>query len=676
MNRRHFLKVMGTSAAAYATTPLPKRLFNGLVLAPTPTPTVPPGKQLATPTAGEVSAPSGGLGSNSNYFLASDCTPVTGLSVTIDVTQDILSDIGFSIQLNCYSPQGANSAWQQYIMEFATTSGTPLQIYAMVDNWPSDSRRQALNEPTGSDLINTGGQPAMLSLSSAALPAGYRITITLTYDQDHNVNGAKFTVTDTKGQATVKAIVLESLNANHTNPPKRITTADLAPIYAFELNLVGRTNSQNTYLLTGAGTFTYNATSPLTVLNKKPDCVADPGIRTAETANSVYGALAAGPSKSISQSFATLTQDAYTVGGPFAVGQQVGADQTDLFAVNSMGQLVIFYVQNNRHWSVSKPKGPAGMTIPGAAIASTPHFGIPNRTDVFVVDQERQLNLFWADRLGEWNGPQPIEPKPMTRAGAYLAASPHFGAANQTDLFLIDKDGQLTMFWAIGTGDWQGPKVISAAGLAHPGAPLAVSQQFGADQTDVFIVDSNGQLNVFAANSVGKWTGPLTLGPKDFAPPGAEIAASQHFGVFEQTDVLLVDNQGQVNVFSVTGTGQWTDPQPIGPKDLAKSGAALSVSQHFGVSDQTDVFLIDKQGQLNVFSATGSGPWTVPFTVGQPGFAPSGAAVLASPQYGMQDRTDLFVISQAGSSGHSWPNAFWAGSTGGWLGPKELVNDV
>ncbi len=675
MNRRNFLKVIGAGATTYTIAPLGKRIIDGLVLAPTPTPIVPPGKQLATPGTGDVLAPSGGLGSNSNYFLASDCSPVTGLSVTIDVTQDILSDIGFSFQLNCYSPQGANSFWQQYIMEFDTANGTPLKIFAMVDNWPSDSHRQALNEPAGSDLINTGGQP-MLTLPTAALPVGYKIMITLEYDKEYNVNGAKFTVIDTKGKSTVKEIVLESLNANHTNPPKRITTADLAPIYAFELNLVGRTNSQNTYLLTGAGTFTYAATSSLTVLSKKPVCVAGQGIDTAETANSVYGALPAGPSKSISQSFATLMLNPYSVGGPFAVAQQVGADQTDLFVVNSMGQLVVFYVQNNTHWSVSKPKGPAGMTIPGAAVAVTPHFGVPNRTDVFVVDQERQLNLFWVDGLGEWNGPQPIGTKPMTRAGAHLAASQHFGTTNQTDVFVIDKDGQLTTFWATGAGDWQGPKVISAAGLAHPGAPLAVSQQFGADQTDIFVVDSNGQLNVFSANGAGKWTGPLLLGPKDFAPSGADLAVSQHFGVFEQTDVLLVDNHGQVNVFSITGTSQWTEPQPIGPKDLAKPGAALSVSQHFGVSDQTDVFLIDKQGQLNVFSATGSGHWTVPFTVGQPGFAPSGAFVIASPQFGMQNRTDLFVISQAGSSSHSWPNVFWAGSTGGWSGPKELVNEI
>ena len=192
----------------------------------------------------------------------------------------------------------------------------------------------------------------------------------------------------------------------------------------------------------------------------------------------------------------------------------------------------------------------------------------------------------------------------------------------------------------------------------------------------MFVVDSNGQLNVFSANSAGKWTGPSTISPKDFAPSGAEIAVSQHFGVADQTDVFVVDNHGQVNVFSVNGAGHWTGPQPISPKDLSKSGAALSASQNFGSANQTELFLIDKNGLVNVFSTDSTGQWAAPVTIGQPGLAPSGAFLVASPQFGVKNRTDLLVISQAGTSGQGWPNAFWAGSTGGWLGPKELVNEI
>jgi hypothetical protein len=59
---------------------------------------------------GNVPAPGGGLGSNSNYFLvAENGGPLLDVKVTIDVTQDLVSNIGLGFQLNAYSLSGANS---------------------------------------------------------------------------------------------------------------------------------------------------------------------------------------------------------------------------------------------------------------------------------------------------------------------------------------------------------------------------------------------------------------------------------------------------------------------------------------------------------------------------------------------------------------------------------------
>ncbi len=48
-----------------------------------------------------------------------------------------------------------------------------------------------------------------------------------------------------------------------------------------------------------------------------------------------------------------------------------------------------------------------------------------------------------------------------------------------------------------------------------PGSPLAASQQFGGDQTDVFVIDDNGQLNVswiVGDSPGGQWSGPMPIG--------------------------------------------------------------------------------------------------------------------------------------------------------------------
>ena len=69
-----------------------------------------------------VSAPSAGLGSNSNYILYSGCGPLIDLSITIDVAEDIVcesasgSTTGFGFQLNAYSPKNEKCAYQQYVV--------------------------------------------------------------------------------------------------------------------------------------------------------------------------------------------------------------------------------------------------------------------------------------------------------------------------------------------------------------------------------------------------------------------------------------------------------------------------------------------------------------------------------------------------------------------------------
>ena len=317
MDRRKFFKLMATGATPLAISMLCNLPLETLVSSPTAKPTfkptrLPPSATLtetvvppsATPTIGPVPTPHSGLGSKNNYFLYSDCNPVTGLSVTIDITKDITSDIGFSFQLNAYSPEGANCVWQQYGFTFHTANHSPLQVHAFVDNWPSADFTQAQGLGKG-NLINH--YASMLTLPTDTLSAGYKFTIALKYDQDENVKGATFTILDTAGKSTNLDVELESLTyAKSTGKTSPITSADLAPINSFVLVLVGPDNDQRSNLSSGAGKFTYIASSPLKVSSKDPGCTSAQKITTAETANSMYGTLFAGPSKIFTQTFDTV----------------------------------------------------------------------------------------------------------------------------------------------------------------------------------------------------------------------------------------------------------------------------------------------------------------------------------------------------------------------------------
>ena len=182
-----------------------------------------------------------GFGSNSNQLLFNNCNPILGVSVTIDVTQDIVCAIatgstnGFGFQLNAYSPMNEKSAWQQYVIALWGK-----EITGAVDNWPLQ----------GANIINDIFN--MVSLPTAKIPAGYQLTISLQNDSDNNINGATYVVVDDTGKTV--ANIVKTLN---------VGKSDLAPIIAFELNLVGPVNSEGAVLSSGAGTITYQATTAL-----------------------------------------------------------------------------------------------------------------------------------------------------------------------------------------------------------------------------------------------------------------------------------------------------------------------------------------------------------------------------------------------------------------------------
>lgn len=221
-------------------------------------------------------APSSGLGSNSNYFL-SNCSHITGLSVTINVSQDIVGSDGFGFQVNAYSAKSDYDGGQQYLI-YLDPHSSPATLYCMVDNWTES--------PKLGQIINH--IVPLATLPSQKLPNGYQLVITLHNDSGGNITGANYIVRDNTGKTIGnQTITLLSLKLVNGNP---VTPADQAPIVSFQMNFVDYLNGGITTLSSGAGTIIYSASAPMSILNTEPSCV-DWDFSTVERANSSYGVL-------------------------------------------------------------------------------------------------------------------------------------------------------------------------------------------------------------------------------------------------------------------------------------------------------------------------------------------------------------------------------------------------
>jgi hypothetical protein len=148
---------------------------------------------------------------------------------------------------------------------------------------------------------------AVYTLPTPTLTLGHVLTITLQQNpQDGTVTGVIYEVQKPDGtQVPPVTRSLTSLSLYH-QPSVMVTSADLAPIVALQLDVVGYDKGQTADLSSGEGTITYKAKEVLTPLPTEPPCAA-PANGTGELANTFYGVLPASGGMALTQGFAAST---------------------------------------------------------------------------------------------------------------------------------------------------------------------------------------------------------------------------------------------------------------------------------------------------------------------------------------------------------------------------------
>jgi hypothetical protein len=253
----------------------------------------------------------GGLSSSANYYIwGGSCTNVvnlTGLTLTIEITSALDSTDGFSFQWNAYTPAGSETSLSTTFQQYGWVVDTNGNLLGFIDNWPSQPLRNQLypagsKAQQGSDLINN--YFTLASVPIGTLPAGYKLVLALQNDpQTGNIIGAIWSVYSQGNLVAPPTQKILDQQPVSNDPSTTVSSAWLAPIVAFQVNLVGQANSAIANFVAGQGTLTVTSDNLMSATNTQPPCTSAQNVGTGETGDSLYSQLPEGASKLMVQPF-------------------------------------------------------------------------------------------------------------------------------------------------------------------------------------------------------------------------------------------------------------------------------------------------------------------------------------------------------------------------------------
>jgi len=203
---------------------------------------------------------------------------------------------------------------------------------------------------------------------------------------------------------------------------------------------------------------------------------------------------------------------------------------TDVFVVDTKGDLWSFAKRTSledQSWvSTRMPKPADVVLLPGSFIVtgyqvhedSNGNSEGYSQLDVFVVDAAGRLQVWWAGQEGDWsympmtNGDGLVPGGPLaTGRQSYTMPWQNTPIGNQLDVFAVDASGALRRWYVYQTGNWTAD-VVPSSGPLPAGAHIATGYQGNDEdddgivhQLDVFVVGSDGRINIFWQSDKAPW---------------------------------------------------------------------------------------------------------------------------------------------------------------------------
>jgi hypothetical protein len=526
------------------------------------------------------SAPYGG--GNANPMLINKCQDITGLTVSLYVTQDIVPNTntpggGFSMQLNADPPKGVGVVWLQYIFLFKTDQPT-----AWVEYWPNTSTH--VDNMTGMNV----------NLPSNIVPAGSKLTIALASNASQQVSSSTFSFTDNTGHTTP---------VNMTDP-SYLNMPEVIPLSSFWMSVVGPWDGLFTNFTSGAGYLTYSATSGPLAPQGTVCSNVDELVGTDENSNSVYGAYSPGAGTTLVQPMSSpnsgaLTSNMDTAGNKLQVYHLAQNPQTMNMDINQFAW--------SGAWASTDvstlPTSVTGNPIPPAVIGSpllTYENTIYDAPETFYLAANTQgvmqIEQLWGENSNPANltgSAQP--PTPGSSLAGFI--DPILGTDN---VFYQGTDQHIhQLSWSPGVPWAEDTRVTSA------NAPTAAfASQLNGHMTpaseELFYVGSNQhvyELWRWSKNYDGWHLTDVTManGVKPLAAVGSQLAG--FWDSSAATDVVLYMSVDQ-HLHELLFAGSiWRDIDVAGTSGAPAIAVGSAIAAHFNTSAGSEEVYVVNQDQ-------------------------------------------------------------------------------
>lgn len=196
-------------------------------------------------------------------------------------------------------------------------------------------------------------------------------------------------------------------------------------------------------------------------------------------------------------------------------------------------------------------------------------------------------------------------------------------------------------------------EAYQASPASLPGGPsvwknarlLASGDYTGQHRSDLIVVWADGKVSLFPSDGAGGYAAEKVLTPANSRWRTARLITGGDFDGKDRFDLMVVWNDGTLSNFVDTGANglgaEKKYPKPAGAS--MKSALQITAGQFGNTKYVTDLAVLWKDGELSLYSNTGSGKLGTEHQLRKPSATWKNATLFSSGQYNHKSTWDLMV---------------------------------